>query len=75
MADRTSAELFSMFFEHLAENPDLRAKALAVKLWHRTYEYDFNSYQMDCDAALLALDLAERIDGSIHYGPPGDRHA
>ncbi len=61
MADRTSAAIFAEVFEFLAETPDdPRTKAFAEKMWTRTHEHDFNSYQMECDEALLKLGLAQR---------------
>lgn len=61
MSDRTSAEIFAMIFEHLAEDPDERNQNLAKWLWEHAEDYDFNWYQMDCDDALIDLCLAERL--------------
>ena len=58
MADRTSAEVFGMMFEFLAEDPREQHKAFARKLWEKSNHYDFNPYQMYCDDALVALGLA-----------------
>ncbi len=61
MADRTSASLFAMIFEYLATDKNIgHAKKLARNIYGWTYNYDFRSYQMYCDEALLTLDLAKR---------------
>lgn len=78
MADRTSAGIFGSVFEHLAEQPDDRAKKFAVWLWRQQGEYDFSPYQMGCDKALMKLGLAEcRKDADGYkewlYGPEGER--
>ena len=60
MADRTSAELFGMFFEFLAEDPkNVRNVAFAEELWDKQGGYDFDHYQMYCDDALIALGFAK----------------
>ena len=69
MADRTSARIFAMVFEHLAEEASDRDKAMAKRLWALTGEFDFSPYQMYCDEALEKLGLAERGgDGDWEYG-------
>lgn len=60
MADRTSAGLFGMFFDLLAENPTDEHKAIARKVWPERRNYDFADYQMDCAASLVALGLARK---------------
>lgn len=60
MADRSSAEIFGMMFEYLAEQADQRAKDMAHAMWDRTGNYDFNEYQMYCDDALQKLGLAKK---------------
>jgi hypothetical protein len=77
MADRTSAGLFGKIFNLLAKNPTDEHKKIAAEIWPETHEYDFNPYQMNCDDALVALDLARNgidprcpEDGvTILYGP------
>lgn len=73
MSDRTSAGLFATMFAFLAERPDARARAMAVRLWGQRGDYDFDDYQLGCDEALEALGLAERgDDGRWSYlGHPG----
>lgn len=61
VADRESAHLFSMIFEILAEYPDERNKALALRFWGLTGGYDFAYQQMECDDALVTLGLAKKI--------------
>ncbi len=62
MADRTSAALFGELFQDLAdqETPDLK---LVKKLWQKTRNYDFDYYQMNCDAALKKLGLCKDTGG------------
>lgn len=67
MADRTSAEIFSMMFEMLAENPTEEHKKMAKKLWPKRMHYDFSDYQMGCDKALLKLGLAVMAGKEIEY--------
>lgn len=61
MADRTSARLFGEFFELLASDEPIDRQAVAKALWSKTWGYDFSSYQMCCDDALLKLGLAKRV--------------
>lgn len=72
MADRSSAALFAAIFEHLAANPDDRAKEFARKLWDLSRGYDFNDYQMGADQALTKLGLARR---GVDPGYPNDGEA
>lgn len=58
MADRTSAEVFGIIFELLAENPTDEHKAIAKRIYKYTRNYDFNDYQMDVDESLIKLGLA-----------------
>lgn len=52
-------------------------KAMALKIWPFTQEYDFDEYQMGCDEALIKLGLARMTvdprypeDGEVVvYGP------
>lgn len=60
MADRTSAELFGILFDVLAQNPDEENKALAKQFFELSESYDFSYDQMYADEALIILDLAER---------------
>ena len=81
MADRTSAELFSIIFnlidEHVTD-PETR-KLLALKFWDASCDYDFDPSQMYCDEALTRLGLArEGVDPNYPddgpttlYGPDG----
>lgn len=64
MADRTSAEVFGIIFEMLAENPTKENKALAKRIYQLTRNYDFNAYQMDVDEAGIILELAEKYVNS-----------
>ena len=61
MSDRTSAALFGEIFELLAENPDDRMKEIAASIWPKRTDFDFNEYQMGCDAALIRLGLAKMV--------------
>lgn len=67
MSDRTSAEIFSMIFEMLAENPTDEHKKMAKKIWPQRNHYDFSDYQMGCDKALIILGLATREGEEIEY--------
>jgi len=58
MADRTSAGVFGLIFEELAKG-DIDPKKLAKKLMKATREFDFNACQMECDKALLKLEVAK----------------
>lgn len=69
MADRTSAGLFSTVFTLLAKNPTDEHKAIAKEIWPLIDEYDFSEYQMECDEALISLDLARYVWDDIQYGP------
>jgi len=60
VADRTSAGLFGLFFDLLAENPTEEHKTMAQEIWRATRAYDFSPYQMDCDDSLLTLGLARK---------------
>ena len=62
MADRRSAELFSELLEEIAEE-EAPARERVVKLWAKTFGYDFHPCQMGCDDALLKLGLAKRTGG------------
>ena len=61
MADRTTAALFGKIFNLLSENPDQRAKQIAIEIWGERTEFDFCEYQMYCDEALIKLGLAKRV--------------
>lgn len=67
MSDRSSAEIFGMVFEYLAEIPDERAKKMAKKMLEASANYDFSAYQMYCDEALIKLGLAKK-NGTDEYG-------
>lgn len=60
MADRTSASIFAIVFKCLAEDNSEKAREFARKLWGEKNSYDFNSYQMYCDEALITLGLAKK---------------
>lgn len=60
MADRTSAELFGILFDVLAQNPDKESKALAREFFELAEGYDFSYSQMGVDEALITLGLAEQ---------------
>jgi len=53
MADRTSASLFAMMFQSIADQKPLDAETL----WEMSQNYDFRPCQMSCDAALEKLGL------------------
>jgi hypothetical protein len=59
MADRTSARIFGLFFNHLAKNPTEENITLAKELTKELTNYDFSLYQMDADEALITLGLAK----------------
>lgn len=67
MADRTSAGLFGKIFEYLAKNINKNSIEFANELFEMTYDYDFNTYQMYCDDALIKLGLAKEIDNDLVY--------
>lgn len=61
MADRTSAGLFGEIFAYLATQPQTPQRdAFALRCFQMTHEYDFSSYQMGADDALITLGLARR---------------
>ena len=60
MADRSAASIFQIVFEHLADDPTPKAKALALVLWHEMQGYDFSYDQLNCGEALGKLGLARR---------------
>jgi hypothetical protein len=76
MADRTAAGIFGKIFELLAKNPTEEHKAIAKEIFAETVYYDFGSYLMDAEEALIALDLAKKgidpkypeVGESIIYG-------
>lgn len=74
MADRASAHIFGTIFDHLAETPDDRSKAFAVRMWRLKDDLgaDFSNYQMDADDSLVTLGLAcrgvdEYSDAAVFY--------
>lgn len=71
MADRTSARLFGRIFEQLARESE-KNKDFAEWLWDEAKGYDFCSYQMDCDDALLALGLASMCHEEVLYLDDGE---
>jgi hypothetical protein len=71
VADRTSANLFSVIFELLAENPSEEHKTMAKKIWKLTRNFDFSFDQMGCDAALVTLGLA-RLGVDSKYPEDGE---
>jgi hypothetical protein len=60
VSDRTSAGIFGLVFEHLAKQPDERAKKFAAVMWKEATNYDFDYRQMYVDEALIELGLAKR---------------
>lgn len=61
MADRTSAALFGKIFTLLSNNPTKENKELAKDIYYDLIsDYDFNTYQMNADDALIILGLAHR---------------
>lgn len=81
MSDRSSAYLFAIIFQGLAEEnimfraPD-QVRALARYIWKQLGNYDFSPYQMECDDALVTLRLARRVRDEYNpdetvtrYGP------
>lgn len=72
MADRNSAAIFSLIFQHLAEDirehayqatdgqNDNPPRAAAIKFWQASWQYDFSPEQLDCDEDLIKLGLARR---------------
>lgn len=68
MADRTSANLFGTIFQLLSDNPTEEHKQIASSIYKLRGYYDFSTYQMYADDALIALDLAKMgEDGEIIY--------
>jgi hypothetical protein len=83
MADRNSAEIFSILFNKLASEYGSAVSAsngghsinvamqsimrLAKEMWQETYHYDFSHSQLECDASLIMLGLARRSEGEIEY--------
>lgn len=67
MADRTSARLFSQIFQTVTDYVDDKEDRiqLGLRFWMLSLEYDFSPNQMNCDLALLELELA-------HYGVDSD---
>lgn len=60
MADRTSAAIFGKLFELLANNPTKDNKELANEIYYELIDqYDFSTYQMCADDALISLGLAQ----------------
>lgn len=77
MADRNSAEIFGTIFNRLMEIYKSSSTSGDVKqfiwdfseeLYKMTKNYDFATYQMDCEKAIDIFDLAEldeELDGSL----------
>lgn len=64
MADRSSAALFCTIFEFLSSQKYTRdVRDFSRALWKQSFNYDFNSYQMGCDEALIKLGLAKKRKG------------
>lgn len=57
MADRSSAEIFGMVLDILAEDPTDDHKAIAKRVFEQTRHYDFTVGQMECDNSLKKLGL------------------
>jgi len=61
MADRTSAALFGKIFTLLSNNPTDENKEIAKEIYYgMASDYDFSTYQMYADEALIILGLAHR---------------
>lgn len=79
MADRTSAGLFGLFFQQLADDLTLASAdvvhadrreyilTLARELWPQIWQYDFSEYQMGADEALIQLGLARKTPEGLQY--------
>lgn len=59
MADRSSARAYGQVFDILACNPTKEVKELAAKIAVLTLDCDFTTDQMDCNNALMTLDIGE----------------
>lgn len=68
MADRSSAEIFGDVFHYLSKQSNEPAtKKFAKFMWERKDHYDFSTYQMECDNALVKLGLAKRGQDADGY--------
>ncbi len=67
VADRTSAEIFTHIFRHLANDDrewrcmDGSPRDAAKKFWRLSWQYDFSCEQLDCDESLITLGLAREF--------------
>jgi len=70
MADRTSAYLFGEIFGFLAKDPTEANKKAARHFWKLAADYDFTEDQMDCDKALIKLELCRKRpkEDHVEYG-------
>lgn len=59
MADRNSAEIFGFIFYEIANNAGV-SPDLVMKIWAKSWQYDFTHDQMGVDRELTALGLAKR---------------
>lgn len=82
MGDSKSCEIFSKVLKLLAENPTREHIDIAHELYAMTRNYDFTDYELDCNDALVALELARYVPDpdfpgkpAIAYGPipPAER--
>lgn len=77
MSDRFASSIFGQIFKKLGSDPTPQHKKWAAELWKMSREYDFSDCQMECDKALVKLDLARKgidpefpRDGRVMlYGP------
>jgi hypothetical protein len=62
MADRTAAELFGDVFRLIRKHvPKKKRLEVALEYWDKAKGYDFDPYQMYCDATLIKLGLAKEV--------------
>lgn len=79
MADRNSAQIFSVIFTRLGSDPTEQHITWAHELWKMTLRFDFSEQQLCCEKALEKLGLARRgvdpeypEDGKTWLYGPGD---
>ena len=60
MSDRRSAELFGEIFRLIRKHvPKDERKVIAERYWLKSADFDFHPSDMQCDAVLKKLGLAE----------------
>ncbi len=67
MTEATPASVLACVLDVLAEDPDDRAKDLALEVAGIADDNEIPMAELDADDSLVALGLAKRLDGRVFY--------